>query len=373
MTIPLSLLRTPAIRLAAIPAAMLMAFAPAACTTDPFGAPATVQGTATPAQPTPQELAARYSDPLRVSELRERALDLLIKMTSDANPQFRGNALEAMAVTPQRLEPLIGPALGDENPGVRTIAATMIGKANLRSLAPAARPLLNDPSPFVRASAIFALAKCVLPVDQSPLAKLLLSDPSPRVRAHAAYLIGELGDTSAMGLLHDAARASMPRGAAPESRMLQLQISEAMVKLGDDSQVAAIRSALYPYSQDDLEVAALAVQILGQLRNRASMNELILLSARRDENGQFWPAELRLGVAGALARMGNDRGSFLADEYAANPIPVLRAQAAYVYGQIGRTENLGKLESMMSDADGLVRLSAAAAILQTGTRMAAPQ
>jgi hypothetical protein len=54
-----------------------------------------------------QEPAAKYSDPLEVSKLREQALDLLIKMTTDQSPQIRGNALEAMLVTPQRLEPLL--------------------------------------------------------------------------------------------------------------------------------------------------------------------------------------------------------------------------------------------------------------------------
>jgi HEAT repeat protein len=76
-------------------------------------------------------------------------------------------------------------------------------------------------------------------------------------------------------------------------------------------------------------------------------------------------------VAGALARLGNTRGTFLADQYASNEVPILRAQAAFVYGQIGRSENLGKLEVMMADSDPLVRLAAAAAVLQIGPRPAA--
>lgn len=317
-----------------------------------------------------QDLAAKYNDPLEVSKLRERALDLLIQMTSDAHPQIRGNALEAMLVTPQRLEPLLPPALRDENAGVRAIAATLVGKAQLRGLAAAVRPLLDDPSPFVRASATFALARNGQQVSQTPLGQILLNDPSPRVRAHAAVLLGELGDRSALGLLNDAARRVPARANPVEVRLMQVQIAEAMVRLGAEDQISVVRSALYPSRPEDLEVTALAVQILGQLRDRGSIDELIYISARRDETGQHWPAEIRLGVAGALARMGLNKGTFLADEYISSQLTALRAQAAYVYGQIGLTENLGKLELLLSDPEPLVRLSAAAAILQVGPKPA---
>jgi HEAT repeat protein len=161
----------------------------------------------------------------------------------------------------------------------------------------------------------------------------------------------------------------MSRASAAEYRMLQIQICEALVKLGDEGQLPAIRAALYPSRVEDLEIVALAVQILGQLKDKGSVDELIYLTARKSESDkQFWPAEIRLGAAGALARMGLDQGTFLADEYATNAAPVLRAQAAHVYGDIGRIENLGKLEGMMADSDSLVRLSAAAAILQVGPR-----
>src|ERR1041384_846902 len=55
----------------------------------------------------PAELEARFQDPLAASQLREKAWDMLSVMTRDADPQVRANALEAMAKTPQRLEPLL--------------------------------------------------------------------------------------------------------------------------------------------------------------------------------------------------------------------------------------------------------------------------
>jgi HEAT repeat protein len=313
----------------------------------------------------PAAAVAKYQEPVAASQLRERAITMLTEMTSDPTPQIRGNAIEALSVTPARLEPHVPAGLRDPNAGVRSTTAMMVGKAQITRAVSAVRPLLTDASPYVRASAIYALRRCGQDVDPSELAALVLQDPSPRVRAHAAYLLGELGDPSALGLLHDAARQSMPRAPAVEVRILQIQLAEAMVKLGEEDQLGTIRAALYPSRLEDLEVMALAVQSLGQLRDRGSIDELILISARKDPLGNKYPAEVRLGVAGALARMGLDQGTFIADEFAGNPqIPALRAQAAYTYGEIGRPENLAKLEVLMDDPEGIVRVSSAAAVLR---------
>jgi HEAT repeat protein len=303
-------------------------------------------------------------DPIAISALRERALDLLAESAAGQDPQLRANALEAMSASPVRLVPLIAIALRDENAGVRSTAAVIVGKSNLRDLAAAVRPLLNDPSPFVRASAIYAMARTGAQVDRTPLAGLLLGDPSPRVRAHAAFLLGEMGDRSATGLLKEAARTPVPRAPAAEVRLMQVQIAEAMVKLGDEAQIESIRAALYPSRPEELEATALAVQVIGHLRDRGAIDELVYLTAVRDEMGSPMPAEVRLGAAASLARLGLRRGAFLADEFAEHRTPTLRAQAAHVYGEVGDPAHLPRLERMMADSDGLVRVSAAAAIVK---------
>lgn len=318
------------------------------------------------------EAEQRYRDPLAASVLRERSMDLLTELTSSPDPQLRANALEAMVVTPARLATFLPRALRDENPGVRSTAAMMVGKAGLRDMAPALRPLLNDPSPYVKASAIYALTKNGIEIDQSPLATMLLNDASARVRSHAAFLLGEIGDSSALGLLHEAAKSAPARAAGAEVRMLQLQIAEAMVKLGEEGQIGSIRAALYPARPEDLEVSALAVQIIGQLRDKGSTDELIYITAKSTSSGRRWPAEVRLAAAGGLARMGLTQGTFLADEYAAFPMPALRAQSAYVYGEIGHAANFPKLETLLGDAEGIVRVSAAAAVLKMTANPALP-
>lgn len=323
----------------------------------------------TPGQraPAPKVTAAdvaRLSDPVAASQLRERAFDMLMLMAHDPLPQVRANALEALAESPQRLRPLAAAALNDENAGVRSTAAMMIGRAKLVDLAPATRPLLTDPSPFVRASTIYALAKCGLEVDVTPLAPMVLGDPSAQLRSHAAFLLGELGDPSAAGLLREAARSRPAQAKPAESRLLQIQIAEALYKLGDTSQAEPIRAALYPSTATDLEATALAAQVLGNIRDKSSTDELVYLTAYRDKQKNRMPAEIRLAAAASLAKLGLDKGSFVADEYSGIGLDAVRAQAAFVYGEIGRKENLPKLEKMMADRAGIVRVAAAGAVLK---------
>ncbi len=311
--------------------------------------------------------AAKYQDPGAVAVLRERAIAMLEEAVKDKNPQVRANAIEALSESPMHLEAIVPLAVADSNVGVRSTVAMMVGKVKLTSRIASMRLLVSDPSPFVRASAIFALSRCGEPVDISPLAELLLNDSSPRVRSHVAYLLGELGEASATPLLREATRARLPKASPIEMNLMQLQLAEAMVKLGDDSQLEVIRAALYPSRPDDLEAAALAVQIIGQVNDKRAMDQLIYLTAYKDNKEGQMPAEIRLGAALSLAKLGNDRGGFIADEYAASPNPALRAQAAFVYGQTGRTENLPRLERLMADSDPVTRVSAAAGALHAGT------
>lgn len=312
--------------------------------------------------------SGRRMDPIAVSALRERALDVLAEYASGLSPQLRANALEAMSEMPARLDRHIPAALSDESAGVRSTAAIIIGRSGLTQWGPAVRPLLHDSSAYVRISALYALVKTGADIDRSPLAAYLLADPSPRVRAHAAYLLGELGDPSALGLLKEATRAPMPRGSAAEARLLHLQIAEAMVKLGDEGQLESIRAALYPSRPEEFEATALAVQIIGHLQARAAIDELVVLTAIRDSRGSRLPAEVRLGAAGSLARLGMHQGTFLAEEFATSDLPALRAQTAHVYGEIGLASNLPRLERMLADPEGLVRVSAAAAIVKITSR-----
>lgn len=322
-----------------------------------------------PAGPGPTASRA-YRDPVARATLRERALTVLTSAATNGLPEERANAIEGLSVAPSRLGPLMDHALIDPNLGVRAIAAMVAGRTRLESAAPRLESLVSDDSPQVRASALYALKKLGRPVDLTPLASMLMSG-SPQVRAHAAFLLGELGETSALSLIKEAGRTGVGRSEQSLIRVMDLQLAEARVKLGDEGAMAEIRAALFPAKVEDLEATALACQIVGQVRDSVSVNRLIELVRPVDEKKQLMPAQVRLAAAGALARMGQRHGAYIADQYRGNKIDPIRAQAAMVYGEIGDEENLPILVDMMNDPVGRVRVAAATAIIKvtdsTGT------
>ena len=307
--------------------------------------------------------AAVTLDAVAISQLRERSLAMLTEATNSDSAEMRANAVEALAVVPARLAPALPRMLADTNPGVRAVAAKVAGRTKQTQVAAQLTALTGDSVTFVRAAAIYALVRIGQPVDQTPLAQMLFS-PDLVVRAEAAFFIGEIGSLSALPMVKEASARGMPRVDAAVARKVQLQIAEALVKLGDDGAVQEIRAGLYPSQEKDYENAALAAQILGQLGDKASGDQLIYITAYKEGGTQKLPAEVRLAAASALARLGNDRGSFIADEYAGSTLAALRAQTAFVYGSTGRMENLSKLKPLLDDKDSLVRIAAAAAVVK---------
>lgn len=303
--------------------------------------------------------------PTEAVSVREMAIERLIEMASSATPQVRANALEGLGRAGARAEPVVAIALRDENPGVRSVAAMVAGRAGLEALAPTLRSMSDDPSEFVRASVIGALHGLGREVDPTELSTMLLESRNPRVRAHAAFVIGNMGVESAKPMLQQAWMQRTRFASDIERRLVRLQVAEALIKLGDDKSIDVLRAALYPSRPEELEATALAVQIIGEVRDRGSIDQLIYLA---DDTGErVMPAEVRLAVAGALAKMGLNQGGFIADEYARSEIPAVRAQAAGVYGRTGLPEHLPQLREMLSDPSELVRVASAAGILDLTT------
>ena len=319
----------------------------------------------------PPVLAERSPAPIRRSvstqefdASRGYAVEMLMTMTNSQSPEVRANAIEALSGEPNRLEPIVALALDDPNEGVRSVAAMVAGRAALESLTPSLGRLRSDPSPFVRASAIYAMTKMGEHSDPSELASILFEGENTRIRAHAAYILGELGDESAIPMLKQAYLTPVRNALAIEQKLMRLQIAEALYKLGDESSIDSIRAALYPSRPEELEATALAVQIIGQINDRGSIDQLIYLV--NGASDQPMPAEVRLAIASSLASMGLNEGGYVADEYADNAQSVIRAQAASVYGKTGQMQNLEKLDALMRDPSVLTRVSAAGAVLDLG-------
>lgn len=304
-----------------------------------------------------------------LSALRERAAGVLLDLTASPNAQIRANAVEGLEAMPARLESVVALAVLDDNLGVRSVALMVGGRHRIRAIAPAARLGVRDDSPFVRGAALYALKRLGEEPDLTPLATMLMEDPEPRVRAHAAFILGEIGEASALSMLRHAAGRPMPRASEASVQLMRLQIAEAMVKLGDEGQIHSLHAALFPSRPDDLEAAALAAQILGEVNARRSIPDLINLAVATDERGNPMPAEVRLAAARSVARLGRRDGDFIAREYSTNPSPVIRAQVASVYADTLDRGELGTLEAMLDDPEPLVQVAAAAGLLRAIERV----
>ncbi len=295
------------------------------------------------------------------SELPAAALELLEQALGSTDPLLRANAIEALHHAPKHLQPAVSAALVDENRGVRFVAAMTIGKFRLRSIAHLLEPLLRDESESVRAAAIYGLARCELPVDRNPLAEFIESD-DPEVRANAALVLGGLGSPSAVAMIRRVIGRGMGRVAVARAKIVELQLAEAMVRLGAEQELQVIRAALFAPPEQG-EITALACQMCGRLNDRRAVADLIRIARRTGRRRQ--PAEVRMAATLAIAQIEPMAASIdVPMAYIASDRPELRAQAALTLGGFRDPTNLPMLAILLSDENPLVQVAAAGAILQ---------
>lgn len=304
------------------------------------------------------------ADAIELSQARERAIEGLEGLAIHADPQIRANAMEGLLEAPGRASEWLARGLADPDPGVRTVALMGVGRAHRAELAMQAKPLLRDQSPWVRLAAAYAMAANGDHSGTPEIVRALLESDNPRLRAQAALVLGELGNQSALPLLREALAKPMPLAPPGQLRLMSLQMSEAMVKLGEHDQIQPIRAALYPARAEDLEATALAARILGDVGDHASENQLALLTARLDGQGNMMPPEVRLSAVYAMAKLGRTQGDEFALAYIDDPVPAVRALSALALGEVGKTQHLGTIELLMDDPDPSVRVHAAAAVVR---------
>ena len=293
--------------------------------------------------------------------LRDTALQILRQAADAEYALLRANSIEAMQYAPEHLDPLVRRGLVDDNRGVRFVAAMTIGQYRMDSLAHLLEPLLRDESESVQAAAIYGLRRCEKTVDLTPLSSMIVSD-DPEVRANAAVVLGDLGNPTAVPVIRQAVGRGMDRVNAAKVKMVDLQLAEALVKLGEDRHIEAIRAALFAPAEQ-AELTAIACMMCGRLRDERTVPNLIRLARL---TGQFQqPAEVRMAATWALAHI--DPASSTTDvpmEYVASRQYQLRMQAALTLGEIGLPAALGALATLLADDNPLVQVAAASAVLQ---------
>ncbi|MSQ90575.1 MAG: hypothetical protein EXS01_04160, partial [Phycisphaerales bacterium] len=291
------------------------------------------------------------------------ALRLLIDACENPDPIFRAHALEGLASRPAQLQPIACRLLGDPNLGVRFAAAVLVGEKGFLECADLVEPLMLDPSPSVRAAALYALVRLERTVDLSPLAALAMST-SPEVRANALFVLGELRNPSAIPLVESVVGRRLVGSDQTRMRIVDLQAAEAMAKMGDYRQFDPIRAALFAPSEQ-AEFIALACQMVGEINDRGARGHLIGIW-----NGQGplqRPLEIRLLAGTALIRIGEPNLEPIFQLCATaikDSSPTIRAQAAATLGWAGGQRARDAIAPLLEDPDPMVRLIAATAYLR---------
>jgi len=309
----------------------------------------------------------RAAIPVTVSgDPTRNAVELLFEASRSTDPMIRAIALEAMECDPTILEPAVRRGLGDPNAGVRFVAAVVGSKAKLPGLAPLVEPLLLDPNESVRAAAILALHRSGRKVDPSPLALMIFSQ-SPEVRGNAAMVIGDMGNPSAIPMLSEALLNPMKRVLPEQVRVIDLQIGEAMAKLGDYGQLEPIHAALFSREAQG-ECIGLACQIVGTLKDQSA---LPMLQRLVDANGNDTrPVEIRLVAAVAVMHIMNPGPTALVELGLLGSMDVrsqVRGMAAKLLGYFNTPQADAALAKLLRDRDPAVQVAAAGSILKIST------
>ncbi|MEO0587903.1 MAG: HEAT repeat domain-containing protein, partial [Planctomycetota bacterium] len=179
-----------------------------------------------------QSAAPELSRSEVLAAARERALAVVLEASRSGDAARRAEAIEAAQPDRDRIVALAQLGLADDDPRVRYRALMAIGELKLTGLGRSATQLLNDPSPSVRAAAIYAADRTGQRVDKSPLGSLL-QEPLPTARMNTAEILARLGDRSARPMIQASAGMQLRTAAPEEERVVQIKLAEALVRLGD--------------------------------------------------------------------------------------------------------------------------------------------
>lgn len=292
---------------------------------------------------------------------RAVAIDLLYQAAQSDHALLRAHAMEGAHGAPASAKVILAGGLADENRGVRFTAAMTVGDLRLVELTPQVELLLDDPSLSVRASAAYALERMGQEVDLTFLAEMLFSG-NPELKANAAMVLGRLGNKSAVPLLKRALGTGLKNVDPARTRIVEMQVAEALVELGSLAELDGIHAALFAPAEQG-EIKALACQICGRLRDRAAFTTLMNLAARTSQQQEA--PEIRLLATEAISLIEpSETPTDVALVYLADQNPSLRALAALSLASSRDESLLPRVALLMQDEDPSVQVAAATAVLR---------
>ena len=297
------------------------------------------------------------------SDLVRNARLVLDEASRNSDKSLRAHAIESMQYDMTIFEPGVRRGLADREPSVRFVSAMSVAKLRMPGAGPLIEPLKLDPNESVQAAAILALTRCGTQTNPSPLAKMILSQ-SAELRGNTAMVLGELGNKSALIMLKEATRQPMSRANPAAVRIVNLQIAEAMVELGDHSEIEPILAALF-FRSDQSECIELACEIASRLHDQGSLPMLQRLVEA--DGGDIRPIEIRLFAAIAACKIMQSPPSGLAGLgviSSHDPNVRVRTLAAKLLGVVGGADTESVLSRLLRDREPEVQVAAAGSILR---------
>jgi cyclophilin family peptidyl-prolyl cis-trans isomerase/HEAT repeat protein len=266
--------------------------------------------------------AARSDDPLSRA-LAARGLgalgdtsahDVLAALARDEEPRVALEALRALGRTgDEGGRALAADALSSRSDVVRHEALlTLAALEPDRRLRAQIVPFVGDPSPWMRAAALTALAH----TDRADFALVLSGmDPDPVwfVRAALATALGKQGDEMSVSVLHAMLQDE-------DARVLPAVLSALHRARGNDSLDTLLRHLEHP----DMGVRAAAAEELGRVKEPGLVPALLDAVRRGRGDGELEP---RLVGVEALAAQGEDAVAALEEVATSDPSRAVRARA----------------------------------------------
>ena len=228
---------------------------------------------------------------------------------------------------------------------VRARAALVLARIGEPGAAAAIAPLLDDGTPYVRATAAFSLGLLEEELPENTLRRLTEAtrDHDPSVRARAYETIGKKGGDGAAETIARAISSSVPRGAEPYD-------------WADDMDVSALS-----YPHHDLRLAILALARLESLR----WSWDILATEGGTPRLVWWPA------AWALSELEGDQRASLLTYYVGSRNPEFRLWGARGLRSASAVAR-DQIPMMLSDPNERVRIAAVRAAASIGLSEVVP-
>jgi HEAT repeat protein len=206
---------------------------------------------------------------IALSRMEAEAVTRAIRADLPSTKRAMRGALDVMRANPAPAQRIfIDACISDDDPTIRRAAVAALAVQLDPSSIDDLAPMLDDPAPEVRREALHALARSRRPRVRDLLVDQLADDPS--TRGDVACALGELGDPSATPALVRHFEGSPP--------LARLAIIDALANLGEASAEPLLVRLL---GDSDTEVRRSAVLALGRAPSRTALRYLV--SAAWDE------------------------------------------------------------------------------------------